>query len=128
MLFQRNNSEFGGENKHYLVIPSALIVYSLRFWKDYLYSHKMYLTRRREKQSGPLSWENPILADGVTIRPLIIRVHLIISMGILSILTYVDNVIRLDSACILLCYLFLRSYDYMKSELNCDNVACCHFH
>ena len=37
VLFQRNNSEFGGENKHQPVIPCALIVYNLRYWKDNLY-------------------------------------------------------------------------------------------
>ena len=34
MLSRSNNSEFGGENKQEPVIPCALIVYSLRIWKD----------------------------------------------------------------------------------------------
>ena len=37
MLFQRNNSEFRGENKQKSVIPCALIVYSLHFWEGNLY-------------------------------------------------------------------------------------------
>ena len=36
MLFQRNDSEFRGEKKQSPVISCALIVYSLRFWKDNL--------------------------------------------------------------------------------------------
>ena len=48
MLFQRNNSEFRGNNKKWPVINCALIVYGLRFCKDNLIELAIYLTNGQQ--------------------------------------------------------------------------------